>query len=343
MALDPVPWFTGGGAKHSAAIARNLAWNATGGKTGIATPTSLQVRQLSTAGGAVQIMPGGCVIESDYAGALQQSYTVRNSSATTVTIPANTSSSTVTRYLTVEVNDPQFAGQNPTDIANGPYVFFRVTTTRQTLHPDLLLATIVQPPNTSVVTGAMIKDQRKLANPRRETFTLARPRVNVDAGGQKLYAREATGGEYFPGGGGFANEADFVIPDWAVSMIIEADWMSVRYEGAKRGWGSFWVEYGNEYRDHTWANKQQWEFATQKFSWDQAENSGTYRTNWRLMDTRPVPAKLRGKNTTFVFKAANVDTLSANTAVASCDSYSGLGMKVTVLEAPADWEDFNAS
>lgn len=343
MALDPVPWFTGGGAKHSAAIARNLAWNATGGKTGIATPTSLQVRQLSTAGGAVQIMPGGCVIESTYAGALQQSYTVRNSSATTVTIPANTSSSTVTRYITVEINDPQFAGSKPPSVEDGPYVFFRVLTTRQTIHPDHLLATVVQPPNTSTVTAGMIRDQRVLANPKRETYTLARPRVNSDSGEQKLYAREAAGGEYFPGGGGYANQADIVVPPWAVSMIIEADWMSVRYEGAKRGWGSFWVEYGTEYRANTWPNKQQWEFATQKFAWDQAENSATYRTNWRLMDTRPVPAKIRNKNTTFVFKAANTDTASANTAVASCDAMSGLGMKITFLEAPADWEDFNAS
>lgn len=348
MALDPVPWFIGGGAKHSAAIARNLAWNATSGATGIATPTSLQVRQLPTAGGAVQIMPGGAVIESTYPGALQQSYTIRNSSATTVTIPGNTSSGTVTRYVWLEVNDPEYEGSVPANRAEGPYVFFRVTTNFIFVdsHPRILLAAIVQPPSTTTVTSQMIKDRRVLARPRREEYILARPRVSADTADQiYLTARESNGGEWFPGGGGFNNGADLAIPSWANSMIVEADWMSLTVVGGKRSWGSFWIEYGDEYRAKGWpgsmGNKHDYEFATQAFGWDTDEQSATYRTNWRLMDTKSIPKKLRGKTCEFRFKAGITNNTGAVTSAVKADAYAGLGMRLTFLEVPADWQDFN--
>ena len=341
MALDPVPWFVGKGAKHSAAAARNLAWNATGGKTGIATPTSLQIRPLNTPGGAVQIMPGGGVIESTYGGALQQSYTARNASATTVNIPPNNTNSTVTRHITLEINDPTYAGPEAADKETGPYNFFRVSTSRQNIHPELYLGSVVQPPQTSVIQGSMIRDGRQLANPRRETYVLARPRVVADKGPQSwLNAKLSSGGEYFPGGGGFANTADVVFPEWANSMILEADWMSVRYSAGQNVNGRYWVEWGTQYKDHTWPNKQQWEYGSQQFQFDSISQGGHSRTNWRLMDTKPVPAKFRGRNVTFAFKAAYNNTGSDTDGV-MIDEFGGLGLKVTFLEQVADWEDFN--
>lgn len=340
MALDPVPWFVGSGARHSAAAARNLAWNATGGKTGIATPTSLQVRQLSTAGGAVQIMPGGGVIESTYAGALQQSYTVRNASATTLTIPANTTSSTRRLHITCEINDPTYAGSQPPSKEEGPYVKFVARTTRQSTHPELYLGYIDQPANSTVVTSAMIKDRREVANPKRETWTFARPRVSEDNSNQNyLNGREANGGEYFPGGAGYSNEATLTVPKWAVSVIIEADWMAVGYAGGNNVLGRFWIEYGDEYKAHTWPNKRQWEYATQEFRFNAPTAGNDMRTNWRLMDTRQIAKKLRGKDVTFAFKGAI--TASSPTNAVYMDSLSGLGLKVTFLEEKADWEEFN--
>lgn len=339
MALDPVPWFVGSGAAHSAATARNLAWNATGGKTGIATPTSLQVRQLPTPGAGVQIMPGGGMIESVYSGALQQSYTVRNDAADTLDIPVGISADR-TYWVTVEVNDPTYAGTQPPSKKTGPYVFWRQRTARQSMHPELMLAKIEVPAGATAIKNDMITDLRNLANPKRQTVTFARPRIAADSSNQNyLNGRESNGGEFFPGGAGYSNEVDYVIPDWAVSVIVEADWMSVGYVGGQSVLGRFWIEFGDEYRAHTWPNNQQYEYATQQFRFNAPTAGNDIRLGWRLMDTRQINKKLRGKSTTFVFKGAI--TAGSPTNAVYMDSLSGLGLKLTFLEEPADWEEFN--
>lgn len=338
MALDPVPWFVGSGAKHSAAAARNLAWNATGGKTGISTPTSLHVRQLSTAGGKVQIMPGGGVIESTYRSALQQSYTVRCGSADEVKIPANNTSSTKRHYITVEINDPTYAGSEPDDKATGPYNFFRVRSSRQSVHPELLLAEVVVPPKTTVITNSMISDKRVLANPRREEIVFGRPRVIADSeAGTTLNWMTDDGGEYFPGGGGSPNTFEVEVPTWANRVMIDAQWMAVRYEANTNPYGSYWVEFGDEYKPHTWPHNRQLEYATQGFAFNSpgASNNVT-QVNWLLMDARPIVSKFRGKKITFAFKAGYSNN---NTKSVSMDARSGLGMRLTFAEVPDDNSD----
>lgn len=333
MALDPVPWFVGAGARHSAASARNLAWNATGGKTGISTPTSLEVRATSTASNNVQIMPGGAVIESTYQGALQQSYTVRNASATTVAIPANTGSSARTYYITAEVNDPTYAGSNPPSIEEGPYNFFRARTSRQSVHPEVLLAKVKVRPNSPILSSD-ITDMRELANPRREEYVFGRPRVAGDGGNQQnLKAKSGTGGEYFPGGGGSPNIFTLTVPTWATRVMVDASWMSVGYAGGTNPYGHYWVEFGDEYRDHTWPDKKQYEFTTQRFFFNSpGKSNDAMRANWLLMDALPVAKKLRGKtNVNFAFKAG----YSANSGSGvSMDAGGGLGCRITFVEAP---------
>lgn len=333
MALDPVPWFVGAGARHSAASARNLAWNATGGKTGISTPTSLEVRATSTASNNVQIMPGGAVIESTYQGALQQSYTVRNASATTVAIPANTGSSARTYYITAEINDPTYAGSNPPSIEEGPYNFFRARTSRQSVHPEVLLAKVRVRPNSSIL-NSDITDMRELANPRREEYVFGRPRVAADGGSQQyLKAKSGTGGEYFPGGAGSPNIFTLTVPAWATRVMVDASWMSVGYAGGTNPYGHYWVEFGDEYRDHTWPDKKQYEFTTQRFFFNSpGKSNDAMRANWLLMDALPVAKKLRGKtNVNFAFKAG----YSANSGNGvSMDAGGGLGCRITFVEAP---------
>ena len=333
MALDPVPWFVGAGARHSAASARNLAWNATGGKTGISTPTSLEVRATSTASNSVQIMPGGAVIESTYQGALQQSYTVRNASATTVAIPANAGSSARTYYITAEVNDPTYAGSNPPSIEEGPYNFFRARTSRQSVHPEVLLAKVKVRPNSPILSSD-ITDMRELANPRREEYVFGRPRVAADGGNQQnLAAKSSNGGEYFPGGGGSPNIFTLTVPTWATRVMVDASWMSVGYAGGTNPYGHYWVEFGDEYRDHTWPDKKQYEFTTQRFFFNSpGKSNDAMRANWLLMDALPVAKKLRGKtNVNFAFKAG----YSANSGNGvSMDAGGGLGCRITFVEAP---------
>lgn len=336
MALDPVPWFIGGGARHSAASARNLAWNATGGKTGISTPTSLEVRAMSTASNSVQIMPGGAVVESIYQGALQQSYTVRNASATSVAIPANTTSSTRTYYVTAEINDPTYAGSNPPSKEEGPYNYFRVRTSRQSIHPEVLLAKVKARPNSPILSSD-ITDMRKLANPRREEYVFGRPRVTADDYAANLNQRVATGGEFFPGNYSSGSTAspnvfELTVPEWATRVMIDASWMSVRYTTNTNPYGSYWVEFGDEYRGWGWPDNQQFEFNTQRFSFNSPGRSNdTSRTNWLLMDALPIAKKLRGKDIELAFKAGYHANSEKGVAM---DAAGGLGCRVTFVEVP---------
>ncbi|MFF8817818.1 hypothetical protein ACF07D_07465 [Leucobacter sp. NPDC015123] len=205
------------------------------------------------------------------------------------------------------------------------------------------LAAINWPASTGTITNAMIEDLREVQSPRRSELTFARPRVAADDGPQNfLTKRTSDGGEYFPGGGGYANQFEAFIPPWATRMILEPHWMSVRYVGGKNVQGRYWMEFGTEYRAGTWPGKRQYEFATQQFQFDSAGGGGTYRTNWPLMDNVQVPAKLRGKNVTFVFKAGlgnEKPTPSFPGDGVNMDALSGLGCKLTFVETALTWED----
>ena len=167
MALDSVPWFIGGGAEHSPAVARMLAYAATNGATGIISPGDFKVTALPTPGTSVRVAPGGAVLLNRYPGAPNQSYTARNASSTDVAVTATGSSGGATKYLILRVDDPEFGGQAPADRVNGPYVrFVWVTSITNLPYPFVPLAKLVQPANTATITNAMLTDIRDVANPR---------------------------------------------------------------------------------------------------------------------------------------------------------------------------------
>lgn len=167
MALDPVPWLIGGGAEHGPEVARMLAYAATAGSEGIITATDLRVTALPTPGAAVRVYPGGAALLNRYPGAPNQSYTVRNASATDVAIPATGAGSGATRYVILRVDDPQYGGQVPPNVVTGPYVRFALVNSITDLaYPFIVLARINQPANTSAITGAMITDLRAVSNPK---------------------------------------------------------------------------------------------------------------------------------------------------------------------------------
>lgn len=339
MAFEPHPWFIGlEGVEHSAEVARMLAWAATSGASGIIEPGDLKVRAQTVPSDSVRIAPGGFVVESKYSGARQQSYIERAPTETVLEVPATGSSGGATRYVVARVTDPDYPGGGtipavPNDATYAaPYLVSSLSSTRT----EVVLAKIVQPANTAAITNTMITDMRTVANPRRETVTLGRPSVRADAGPEMdLATREADGGEYFPGGAGYFNVFKVDVPKWATQIKIRPEWFSVRYQSGQNVWGTYWMEFGDEYRDHTWPGKQQYEFSTQRFQFDSPGGS-TMRTDWSLIDTKTIPAKLRGKTVDFVFKAA---LNSGSDLGVSMDIRSGLGCDLTFIQAPAsDWE-----
>ncbi|MDG4792705.1 hypothetical protein [Micromonospora sp. WMMD1082] len=180
MALDPVPWFVGGGAEHSPEVARMVAYAALRGNEGIMGAGDMLVRALAVPGTSVRIAPGACAITCRAAGGAYQSYAGRSPSETTLAI-APTGGSARSDLIVARVEDPFMPGEpwgNPSDVKVGPYIHYRVisnvpssTTTVAQLglgYSAIALARIDIPASTGTITQAMVKDVRKIANPRRE-------------------------------------------------------------------------------------------------------------------------------------------------------------------------------
>jgi hypothetical protein len=181
MSWDSVPWFIGGGAQHSPEVARLLAYAATSGAEGIVSPGDLKVQALSVPGASVRVMPGAGLVLNRATGGTSQSYVARNPIEDVVAIAATGSGAGRSDLIVAQIEDPFMPGepwQDPVDPTVGPYVYTRVIsnvpagTTRLQDVPGysgrsaITLARVDIPASTGTITGAMIKDLRKLAQPR---------------------------------------------------------------------------------------------------------------------------------------------------------------------------------
>jgi hypothetical protein len=182
--FEGVPWFVGGGATHSAEIARLAVFlGGTGSNEGVATPTDLKVTATTgTADNKVHISLGAAAIRNRSANALSQTYITREIDISDVTIAA-TGGAARSDLICVSIEDPQYppfssSGWTTSQIQNGPYVFPRVisgvpSTALSVADAGALyvnrsmyaLARVTLPAGTSTVTDARIVDLRKLARP----------------------------------------------------------------------------------------------------------------------------------------------------------------------------------
>jgi hypothetical protein len=323
MALQGVPWAIGGsgetdengvpiGAHNTVEGARRALYDATGGARGVTNPTDMVVTELPVPGNAVRVHTGSCKSPNDYPGGGAQSYSGWEMSSTDVPVTTTGSSGTRINFLVWRVDDPQYAGQAPADVVNGPYNRYvwlpNNPYTSPPAFPHVPLVRLEQPASTSTITNKMLTDIREVANPRREEHVFGRPRVLADSSaGSTLTVRHAAGGEYFPGGDGSPNQFRVPVPSWC----------------------NYWGEFGDEYRDRTWPGNRQWEFGTQIFAFNSPDSGDASRDNWPLMDGLVMPAKLRGKTVTFAFKAS----LSAGSDLGvSMDQLGGLGMRLTFAQ-----------
>lgn len=328
MAFDSVPWFIGGEAEHSAEAARNQTWIATQGATGVVQPRDMRVTATSTPSGSVNIAPGGAVIESTYQGASQQSYTVRNPTQTTVSIPANNTAGVARRYVWAQVTDPQYEGAQPSDVALGPYTAPLVTTsaTPPGSHPSVLLAEIRMGANTATVTQDMIFDARVVANPRRRELVIPIPTINQHISGwshtlRHKFNENGLRGEKFPDQ---PNDIVVPTPGWATSVIYETQLTAIRYTG-QSSWGAFWLNYGP-------VSGQREKYNTQNFGWDALEAGVVYGGNWLMSEHRQLPADCRGTDMNVTIRAAISTDAGAKRAAVSMTASSGILLRMTFLE-----------
>ncbi|WP_159042076.1 hypothetical protein [Streptomyces ambofaciens] len=138
---------------------------------GVTTGSDLKVTALSTPGAGVQIGDGSAVIAGKVS-PVQGYYNAYNIGADTVDISA-TGGTGRSDMLVLRVEDPEYEGTR--DPAVDPIVFFEVipnvsssATTVPAGYSAIPLARIDIPASTATITNTMIKDLRKVANPRRE-------------------------------------------------------------------------------------------------------------------------------------------------------------------------------
>lgn len=315
MALRPVPWAIGNGAENSVELARADAFVGSSGNTGIVDPQDFHVKQTPVAGAAVRVVKGTGVIRNTYPGAFGQSYVVQEQSYTDVPVAATGSSGGATKYVYVLIEDTQYGGQTPPSVESGPYNSYQVTTTLPSNQPFLLLAKIVQPASTGTITNAMITDLREVANPL--VKDVWRPRALVVADTETLTSTGEVG-EWFPNSGG---PQDVEIPEWATRVQIRCEWLAVRY-AVGNVWGQMWVEFGPG------SAPSERETKTQKYQFDAPPGSSIMRTNWIVVDDRPVPASYRGTTQKFVPKARKIGGDSS----AMLDGISGMNLQLRFLQ-----------
>lgn len=287
MAVDPVPYVVHG-AKHSADVFRQAHYDAMGGAHGISSVGALHVKQTGTPSNQVQVAPGGATILNTYSGGSGQAYSFRNASTTLVDVPASDSLGAKSWWIIAAVEDPQFGGAYPETPEDGPYAFLRCVPKSASIdYPHELLAEVVVPKSTAVVTNAMITSLREVARPRTQpelrTYALLSgdsSNLTTTTGGDG----QAEGGQTWPvaveSAWGFLD-----IPDYAVYMRIVMMWTGVRSTGGNVV-GHTWVQVG--------ASVNPDNVQTQAVKYDFAGTPDTARATLVAADMKRVPASMRG-------------------------------------------------
>lgn len=232
MSVDPVPWFIQAPAEHSAEVARTLAYQAIGGKEGLARVGDLTVQALAVPGGAVQVLPGAAGILNRGSGGAGQAYVGRVGSAVTVPVAPTGSGAGRSDLVVFRVKDPQYGGGAPASAVAGPYIFVEIVsgvpaeTKRLQAVPGreadsaVTLARIDLPPSTGTVTNAMITNLAAVANPRRQRAMITKFPTGVRTIGSGSYGPWPL----------TADERPVVdVPEWATVVRISCIIMGAKF------------------------------------------------------------------------------------------------------------------
>lgn len=244
--FDPVAWSIDGG-KHRGELLRVLAFAATAGAEGIVTTTDCKVHQLATPGPQVEIDAGALLIRNRSANVRNQTYIANGRTPTRLDV-TQTGGSSRQDLVIVRIEDPQYGsgftkppvGQEADWQYVKPFIIQGVpagTTSAAALnlgYPAVALARLEIPAGTSVITNAMVKDLRQVAQPRRQRFVKSwrmpdGTAAKLDAAGPMTL---------FP-----SMQLPVYCPEWAsqVKMIVNVGNMA---QGGQKITGGMRAEYG---------------------------------------------------------------------------------------------------
>lgn len=310
MALDPTPWFVSQpGAEHSSEVARTLAFAATHGESGVTAGNQLDVVAQAAPNNTVRVLPGTAAAVSTYPGDSGQSYILRNSTATDVTIESTGSSGGRVDAIVLRVDDTGRAGQAPTDPTNFDYtkiqVIQGVPANLKYAHelnlnfPFVLLARINMPANTIAVTDAYITDLRYVIGAREKTVSRS---YHLTTGQQTHVTRT----DVFPVGQAWPQTATMPVswrtirvPEWARRQEVTVEWHSINVPSFS-GNGQVWITFGLEDGDTGGR--------IQPSRWSSEDT--TQRQHLVAFDTVPVHHSWRGKDLIYMPRARRMSTPS---------------------------------
>lgn len=293
MAVDPVPWFIQAPAEHSAESARTLAYQAIGGKEGLARSGDLEVTALDVPGGAVRVMPGAAGILNRGSGGSGQAYVGRVGAAVDVPIAATGSGSGRSDLIMFRVDDPQYGGALPTSDTDGPYIKIDVLsgvpgdTIRVQDVPGreadsaVTLARIDIPASTGTITAGMVKNVSQVANPLSQSVLRTYALSNEDT---EILTVAGVSGEVWPNASSVAWGGVF-IPEWATRVRVVTTWAGVLMPPGN-SWGHVWTQLAGLGGGTP--------VETARVGWDSPNVSNNSRQAFIAADDIAVPAGLRG-------------------------------------------------
>ncbi|MFF2571220.1 hypothetical protein [Streptomyces sp. NPDC058084] len=271
MTLINPPLLTHGGT-HEARAFRMMIRDLARGSQGVTEADDLKVRQLATPSAAVRVLDGSGIVRGATWG--QGSYTQYNVGDHTVPI-APTAASPRSDLVCLRVEDPEYEGtRDPETDEIGYFHVVSNVAANLTVPPNgmtaIPLARIDIPANTAVITDAMIKDVRRIANPRRE---------------RKLYTASPPSDQNWPGNaaGSFvawppAARWNITVPGWAATVRI-----TMTIAGVQVLLGGIW-------------GSSAWKLGTvqgQSVTADTGKTDGSERIHLISADTRSIPTSMR--------------------------------------------------
>lgn len=219
MALETTPMAVTGG-EHTSQMFRMMIRDLARGNQGITEGSHLKVSALSTPGAGVQVADGSGIIKG-VVSAVQGHYTAYNIGADTVPIGA-TGGTPRSDMLILRVQDPAYEGSLDPSACASFEVVPNVSSSATTVpsgYSAIPLARIDIPASTATITNAMIKDLRKVANPRIErhveAFYAADPLVEI-SGTSETWKTHPSLPSASPAGEMF----EVAIPAWAAKAKV---------------------------------------------------------------------------------------------------------------------------
>lgn len=330
--IDPVPYFSGDGAEHPAEVMRLIGYHAVARSGGILNPTDLKVSQYTVAGAGVNVAPGAFAAIQRAPNQRDQAYAGRVLSTEPTPVPNNGAAGVRYDLVMIRVEDWSVDAQWPVPAGNkatAPRVFTRTITgvsssviTNEVTAAAYIkaagwtgeaLAGLTVPVNTATITGAMIKDLRRVGNPRVQREREHKASTSDDT----LNIGPGTF-EQFPNGVWFPVD----LPEWAVKVKVMAFVEGLRL--MKAGFGSLRVGIN-----------AQPTLATTGTNINEAQYiSGAYdRRSYNLGGTINIPASLRGTRVLFELQGS-IGAASSSGFLATDPSSSGM-IDLVIEEAAA--------